>query len=215
MFTGLVAGQGVVVSAAHEGGQARLRIAPQFPFEDPRIGESVACNGVCLTMEQWSGRDFTAYASAETCSCTNIGALESGARINLERALALGERLGGHLVSGHVDALAVVDGVTTAGESRRVRFSCDPQWCRLIVPKGSVTLDGISLTVNRCGNGWFEVNIIPDTFRVTTAQNWKNGARVNLETDMIAKYVRNLLQPYGAEGKPSAITGEFLRKYGF
>lgn len=216
MFTGLVAGRGIIVSIMRSGGEARLRISPQFSFDEPCIGESVACNGVCLTLEEWLGRDFTAYASAETCACTNLGSLRNGMAINLERALALGQRLGGHLVSGHVDGVATVDSVMVAGESRKVRFSCDAQWSSLIVSKGSVTLDGISLTVNRCGSGWFEVNIIPETWGATTAQEWRSGVRVNLETDMIAKYVRQLLQPYGghAEKNPS-LTEDFLRRYGF
>ncbi len=115
MFTGLVEGQGAVVSIVRSGGEARLRIAPQFSFKDPCIGESVACNGVCLTLESWNGREFSAYASAETCSCTNLGSLEKGSLINLERALALGERLGGHLLSGQVDGLAAVDGGVPSG----------------------------------------------------------------------------------------------------
>ena len=219
MFTGLVNGQGTVVSVLRSGGEARLTVRPDFAWVKPAIGESISCNGVCLTMESWDASlaGFSAYASAETCACSNIGRLTAGSVINLERALALGDRLGGHIVSGHVDAMASVLSVDSAGQSRRVRFSCGREWSPLIVPKGSVTLDGISLTVNACSSGWFEVNVIPETWRVTTAAQWRPGTLVNLEADAIAKYVRSLLQPYVSEGQEegSRITMEFMRQHGF
>ncbi|MBP3729983.1 MAG: riboflavin synthase [Mailhella sp.] len=219
MFTGLVNGQGSVISAARFQGEVRLTIHPDFTWDKPSIGESVACNGVCLTMESWDAlrRTFNAYASAETCSCSTIGSLTAGAVINLERALALGDRLGGHIVSGHVDAVVSVISTEESGESKKNRFSFGTEWNTLIVPKGSVTLDGVSLTVNACGEGWFEVNVIPETQRMTTARLWKPGSRVNFEADAIAKYVRNLLQPYApaAPAAESRVTMEFLRRNGF
>ena len=228
MFTGLVEGQGRVTAMEKRGGDLLFRFHPLFAFEKPEIGESVACNGVCLTVEKWlpAGPEFTAFASAETASCTNLGGLRVGALVNMERAMQMGDRFGGHIVSGHVDCVAHVESLTEVGGSRRIRMAFDPQWSGEVVPKGSVTLDGISLTVNRCGAGWLEVNIIPETWRVTTAANWKPGASVNMETDVIAKYVKNLLQPYAggagqggssAEEKPaeSRVTMDFLLKNGF
>ena len=226
MFTGLVEGQGRVTAMEKRGGDILFRFHPLFAFDKPEIGESVACNGVCLTVEKWlpAGPEFTAFASAETASCTNLGGLRVGALVNMERAMQMGDRFGGHIVSGHVDCVAHVESMTEVGGSRRIRMAFDALWSGEVVPKGSVTLDGISLTVNRCGAGWLEVNIIPETWRVTTAANWKPGAAVNMETDVIAKYVKNLLQPYaGGEGasfgaareKESRVTMDFLLKNGF
>ena len=227
MFTGLVEGQGRVTAMEKRGGDLLFRFHPLFAFEKPEIGESVACNGVCLTVEKWlpAGPEFTAFASAETASCTNLGGLRVGTLVNMERAMQMGDRFGGHIVSGHVDCVARVESVTGIGGSRRIRMAFAPEWSTQVVPKGSVTLDGISLTVNRCGAGWLEVNIIPETWRVTTAANWKPGAAVNMETDVIAKSVKNLLQPYAggntggsfAEEKPaeSRVTMDFLLKNGF
>ena len=226
MFTGLVEGQGRVTAMEKRGGDILFRFHPLFAFEKPEIGESVACNGVCLTVEKWlpAGPEFTAFASAETASCTNLGGLRAGALVNMERAMQMGDRFGGHIVSGHVDCVAHVESMAEVGGSRRIRMAFSPEWSGEVVPKGSVTLDGISLTVNRCGAGWLEVNIIPETWRVTTAANWKPGVAVNMETDVIAKYVKNLLQPYAGAGqgahpaeKPaeSRVTMDFLLKNGF
>ncbi|MBQ4077255.1 MAG: riboflavin synthase [Mailhella sp.] len=228
MFTGLVEGQGRVTAMEKRGGDLLFRFHPLFAFDKPEIGESVACNGVCLTVEKWlpAGPEFTAFASAETASCTNLGGLRVGSLVNMERAMQMGDRFGGHIVSGHVDCVAHVESMTEVGGSRRMRMAFDAQWSGEVVPKGSVTLDGISLTVNRCGAGWLEVNIIPETWRVTTAASWKPGAAVNMETDVIAKYVKNLLQPYAggagqggapAQEKPaeSRVTMDFLLKNGF
>ena len=223
MFTGLVEGQGRVTAVEKRGGDLLFRFHPLFAWEKPEIGESVACNGVCLTMETWlpAGPDFTAFASAETASCTNLGSLRAGSLVNMERAMQMGDRFGGHIVSGHVDTAARVESVTPVGGSRRIRMVFEPEWSGEVVPKGSVTLDGISLTVNRCGEGWLEVNIIPETWRVTTAANWKPGAAVNMETDVIAKYVKNLLRPYAGNGDAakkapeSRVTMDFLLKNGF
>ena len=219
MFTGLVACTGTVVSVSFRNNEARIEVRPGIRWERPEQGESIACNGVCLTAEGWNALEnaFFAYASAETCSRTNIGSLRPGSRINLERALQLGGRLGGHIVSGHVDALSRVESAVPAGESRCVRLSCEARWSPFIVSKGSVTLDGISLTVNACGEGWFEVNIIPETWNATTACLWKAGSQVNMETDILAKYVCHLLGPYGgrAGGMDPGITMDLLARNGF
>ena len=219
MFTGLVEGQGRIEAMEKRGGDIRFRFHPLFPWERPEIGESIACNGVCLTMETWipAGPSFTVFASAETLACSNLGGLAVGDLVNMERAMAMGERFGGHIVSGHVDTVARVESVRPVGLSRCVRLVFDPSWSMQIVPKGSVTLDGISLTVNDCGPGFLEVNIIPETWRVTTVAVWRPGTAVNLETDVIGKYVKHLMQPYtGKEKAPEErVTMEFLRRNGF
>ncbi len=223
MFTGLVEGQGRVTAVEKRGGDLFFRFRPLFAFDKPEIGESVACNGVCLTVETWipAGPEFTAFASAETASCTNLGSLRVGSLVNMERAMKMGDRFGGHIVSGHVDCVAHVESMVEAGGSRRVRMAFAPEWSCQVVSKGSVTLDGISLTVNRCGSGFLEVNIIPETWRVTTAADWKAGAAVNMETDIVAKYVGSLLAPYGGAKVPapkeeeSRVTMDFLLKNGF
>ena len=216
MFTGIILGQGEIAAVERRRDELRLRVYPLFPLADPKIGESIAVNGACLTVEAWDGRTFSAYASAETLSCTALGDLRHGERVNLERALALGERLGGHLVSGHVDTVASVESIHLLGDSRCCRLNFEPAWSTQIIPKGSVALDGISLTVNNCGTGWLEVNVIPETWRVTTVSAWKTGRKVNLETDVIGKYVSRLLVPYADEKKHSSgLTMEFLQENGF
>lgn len=220
MFTGIVHGQGTLMALEKSGGQMRLRIHPLFAWNNPQIGESVAVNGTCLTMETWdaAGPFFSVYASMETMKQTALGTLRIGHRINLERALALGDRLGGHMVSGHVDTVAHVEGVRREGDSRRFRLNFDQTWSTLVIAKGSVALDGISLTVNQCAPGWLEVNVIPETWRVTTVADWKPGQPVNLETDMIGKYVHHALAPYNGEQSSSQAAGltvDFLREHGF
>lgn len=219
MFTGLIQGLGKVLSAVGQAqGQARetrLEIAPEFVLEQMARGESIAVNGACLTVETFTAERFFGYASAETLKLTNLGRLKAGSLVNLERALALGDRLGGHLVSGHVDCLARVDHSRQEGQSRRFRLTYPAQFSRLVVPKGSVTLDGISLTVNACGQGWLEVNIIPETWRNTTSAAWRPGDDVNMETDLIGKYVQRLLEPWAESRSPEAFSEAFLRKHGF
>lgn len=224
MFTGIVHGQGEVAALERRGGQMRLRLHPLFALSEPRVGESIAVNGICLTLESWdaASASFAAYASMETVTRTSLGDVRAGTRVNLERALALGDRLGGHLVSGHVDAVARVEGVRPAGDSRWCRLGFDPVWSSQIISKGSVALDGISLTVNACGPGWLEVNVIPETWRVTTVSTWTEGRPVNLETDLIGKYVQHLMTPYaGAEAvaagssAPAGLSFDFLREHGF
>lgn len=221
MFTGLILGQGSVSALLPSGDEARIRISSQVALVDLRIGESIAVNGACLSVEEGGRSHFTAYASAETLHRTTIGDLRSGSRVNLERALALGERLGGHLVSGHVDAVAEVAEIRPRGSSLviRVRFpqSMGPE----VIGKGSVALDGISLTVNDCGPDWLEVNVIPETARTTTVGLWRPGSRVNIESDLLGKYVRSFLQPWlpatgsPAEAEKAPLSLDFLHQHGF
>ena len=217
MFTGLVMGLGRVAAVDPRGDETRFRIQALFALDHIVVGESIAVNGACLTVETAKDREFTAYASAETLSKSGLGALKPGSQVNLERALALGDRLGGHLVSGHVDCLATVESVTRLGQSVRYRLAFPEDFSMFVVPKGSVALDGISLTVNECGSGFLTVNIIPSTQGATTIAFWKPGTTVNMETDMLGKYVLRMLLPWqeAKVGKDSKITEDFLRQHGF
>ncbi|MFH1915553.1 MAG: riboflavin synthase [Pseudomonadota bacterium] len=225
MFTGLIMGMGRVEAADARGAETRLRIRALFPLADIEAGESIAVNGTCLTVETFGDGWFTAYASRETLSVTSLGALKVGSKANLERAMAMGDRFGGHIVSGHVDCLAEVAGVRPAGESRIFRLSFPADQGRYVIPKGSVALDGISLTVNDCGPDWLEVNIIPETQKATTIAEWTPGRRVNMETDIIGKYVERMVAPWthsrtdsptgASDSGKSTITMEYLREHGF
>lgn len=224
MFTGIIQGQGEILSAENRGTETRFRIHPRFALTDYVTGESIAVNGACLTVETFGSDWFTAYASAETLSCTSLGALRTGSVVNLERALAMGDRLGGHIVSGHVDCLATVESIKPAGLSRIYRLTFPQEFGTQVVDKGSVTLDGISLTVNHCGPDFLEVNIIPETQKVTTISQWKPDSRVNMETDIIGKYVQRMMAPWARaernkgnseESRKSTLTMEFLREHGF
>ncbi len=218
MFTGIIWGVGQIAAMDRRGSETRFTVRPGFALTDYALGESIAVNGVCLTVETFGAGWFTAYASAETMSVTNLGALRVSSTVNLERALAMGDRLGGHLVSGHVDCLAEVLSIRQAGQSRIFKLGFPSAFAAQVIPKGSVALDGISLTVNDCGQDYLEVNIIPATQRETTISGWTPGQQVNMETDVIGKYVQRMLAPWN-EGRPqpasSSITPDFLKEHGF
>ncbi len=236
MFTGLIQGQGRLDSLQSQGQDMRLHITTHFALDNLQLGESIAVNGVCLTVESGNTHAFSAYVSAESLAHTNLGALRQGALVNLERALAVGDRLGGHIVSGHVDCVATVADITPAGQSRCITLHFPAKYSPEIITKGSVTLDGISLTINACGQsttssahaasddanapGFLQVNVIPETWEVTTVGQWRVGTQVNLETDIIGKYVRHMLSPFQeksapSQGQASAITENLLQKHGF
>lgn len=217
MFTGLIQGQGEILAMHRRGGECRLTIRALFALDHIVDGESIAVNGACLSVEHHAEREFSVYASAETMSRTSLRLLSPGATVNLERALAVGDRLGGHIVSGHVDCLATVDAVEPAGESCRITLRFPPERGAEVIAKGSVTLDGVSLTINECGPDFLTVNVIPDTQRRTTIGGWKPGVLVNMETDVIGKYVRGMLQPWQREARPAAsrVTEQFLAEHGF
>ena len=193
MFTGLVQGQAEIMRVAGRGGGLDLALRFKFAAGDLTVGESVSVNGACLTVESARDGGFTAHASAETINSSTLGGLKAGAVVNIERALRLGDRLGGHLVSGHVDAVAEVTALKERGPSREVWLAYPEELAAHVAAKGSVCLDGISLTVNACASGAFSVNIIPETLRATTAALWRPGVLVNLETDVLAKYVQSCL----------------------
>jgi len=215
MFTGLVQGMGKVETLERRGGQMRLSIKAGFELAEIALGESIAVNGVCLTVETSAKNAFSAYASVETMDTTNLGALGTGSSVNLERALALGDRLGGHLVSGHVDCLAQVDRVVPDGQSMRYTMTFPARFGVFVVEKGSVCLDGVSLTVNECGQDWLSVNVIPVTQAETTIAGWAPGRGVNMECDVIGKYVARMLDPYAQKTGSSRITDDFLKQHGF
>ncbi|MDR1947055.1 MAG: riboflavin synthase [Desulfovibrio sp.] len=211
MFTGLVEGMGETVDIVPGAGETRFAFHPLFPVDDWKKGESVAVNGVCLSVETFGPNFFTAYASRETLGASNLGELRKGDKVNLERALAIGERMGGHMVSAHSDAVAVVEATRAAGSSLCIRIKFPEKFSAQVIPKGSVALDGVSLTVNKCGPGFLEVNVIPETLAATTVGLWKKGRRVNFETDMIGKYVERILGRMTGNG----LSLDFLRDNGF
>jgi riboflavin synthase len=194
MFTGIVTDQGEILSLRQEG-DLHARISTSYDVDRLDIGASVSCDGVCLTVIA-KGREprpwFEVTASAETLSKTNLAAWAPGKRINLERALKVGDELGGHIVSGHVDGVATVVSVRAEGDSTRVRLRAPDPLARFIAPKGSVALDGISLTVNEVEGAEFGVNLIPHTKEVTTWGTLREGQPVNLEVDTMARYVARL-----------------------
>lgn len=217
MFTGLIEGVGVVRELRRSGGGAILTVTAPFAESSYLLGESIAVNGVCLTVTAFGGGTFRADVSPESLDCTNLGALHPGQRVNLERALRLGDRFGGHIVSGHVDAVAVLTDRKQDGNAIRLTFNLSAEHNRFLVAKGSVAIDGISLTVNRVEKDVFTVAIIPHTMEKTTLAAMVVGQRVNIETDMIAKYILRLLP--GGQGtatpEPPAMTLDFLAKHGF
>ena len=218
MFTGLIQGTGIIAAVEKKGLETRFTVRPGFVMHDPRPGESIAVNGACLTAENFSRDTFHVYASAQTMSVTNLKALSTGSHVNLERALALGDRLGGHLVSGHVDCLAGVEDIQAAGESKKITLVFPEEFNPQVINKGSVALDGVSLTITGCGPGWLQVNIIPATWKETTIALLKKGFQVNMETDLIGKYVQNMLGPWianQAQARGSKIDMDFLRQHGF
>lgn len=195
--------------------ESRFTIRTLFPAPEWVKGESIAVNGVCLSVETFDKESFTAYASAETLGISALDGLRRGSKVNLERALAMGDRLGGHMVSGHVDAVATVESMTPAGSSLRVRVAFPEEFSSQVIAKGSVALDGISLTINACGQGFLEVNIIPETQQSTTISQWQPGRRINFETDLIGKYVQQMLGAWQTKAPESKLSMDFLRENGF
>lgn len=194
MFTGIIEGVGAIASIEPRGGDVRLRVdAGTLPFEDVRLGESIAVNGVCLTVVAFDARSFEADASNETLALTTLGRLAAGAAVNLERAMRPNDRLGGHLVSGHVDGVGAVVSVHEDARAQRWRFSAPPALLRYIAKKGSICVDGVSLTVNEVDADGFEVALVPHTVAHTAFASTRTGDEVNLEIDVVARYVERLL----------------------
>ena len=211
MFTGIIKAKGTIGAMEKRGGDVRLCVRSDgLPWSDYELGESIAVNGVCLTAVTLHEDGFDTDVSVETLDVTGLGALSVGSEVNLEPALSLGERLGGHLVSGHVDCTGRV--VSRSADARSIRLGIEipAEYARYVAKKGSVCVDGVSLTVNEVSGNTFELNIIPHTAEVTIIDSYATGTVVNVEVDLLARYLERLLA-----GDSSGISMEFLKAHGY
>jgi riboflavin synthase len=218
MFTGIIEGLGTIAAIQASGKGRRLTVTADFDLLHSRVGDSISVNGACLTAVEIGSRRFVADVSPETLDRTTFGKAKIGERVNLERALRLSDRLDGHLVSGHIDGMGTIDQKKTAGNAVIVIIKVPESLSRYMIQKGSVAVDGISLTINQCSAGNFEVSVIPHTAGLTTIGVKAAGAPVNIETDMIGKYVERLLMPHHQQRAHETTTGldmQFLARSGF
>jgi len=216
LFTGIVEEIGIVRSIFSGRNSGEIEIEAKTVLEKTQIGDSIAVNGVCLTVTKLKSNSFTADVMPETLRRTNLGTLVSGSRVDLERAMPADGRFGGHIVSGHIDGTGTIVSMKHEENAVWVRIKASPEIIGLIIEKGSITIDGISLTVAGLGQEYFEVSIIPHTASETILLTKKAGDMVNLENDVVGKYVKRLL---GIDGGPvkqeSRVTLEFLKEHGF
>ena len=211
MFTGIIKARGKVTAIQPRGGDVRLSVrSTGLPWTDYDAGESIAVNGVCLTAVALHEDGFETDVSVETLSVTGLGKLEVGSPVNLEPSISLGERLGGHLVSGHVDCTGIVTSRSSDARSIRLVVEIPKDYARYVAKKGSVCVDGVSLTINEVSVNSFEVNIIPHTAEVTIIENYVVGTIVNIEVDLLARYTERLLNPDG-----SGISLDLLKAHGY
>ena len=216
MFTGIVEEMGQIRSIVRGASSAVLSIEANLILEDLKIGDSVAVNGVCLTATSIGAGGFTADVMHETLNRSSLGALQKGSHVNLERAMLANGRFGGHIVSGHIDGTGTIGSIQKDDNALWYTILADAKLLRYIVEKGSVTIDGISLTVADVQSDRFAVSLIPHTAKVTVLGEKRTGDIVNLETDIIGKYVEKLMKPVAEETKQkSGITMEFLAENGF
>ena len=211
MFTGIIKAKGIVTVMKRQGGDVRLTVrAADLPWSDYELGESIAVNGVCLTAVAFHVDGFDTDVSIETLDVTSLGQLDSGSVVNLEPALSLGERLGGHLVCGHVDCVGTVK--SRAADARSIRLSIEipAEYSRYVAKKGSVCVDGVSLTINEVSGNRFELNIIPHTAAVTIIDEYAVGTQVNVEVDLLARYIERLISKDG-----DGISLELLKAHGY
>ena len=208
MFTGIVEERGSVKKITRSGSGYSLEISAEKILEDIKLGDSISTNGVCLTVSGLTGNGFTADCMKQTLNMTNFSELKSGDFVNLERALAVGERLGGHFVSGHIDGIGVVKAIKKTQNDTVVRIEVDKSLIKNIISQGSIAVDGVSLTVSKLLDGAFEVSLIPTTLKDSGLGDLKVGSSVNIETDMLGKYVANIVTTPG-------LTKEFLFENGF
>ncbi|MCH8335673.1 MAG: riboflavin synthase [Proteobacteria bacterium] len=212
MFTGIIKAVGKVAKMEQQGGDLRLTItSADLPWKEFAVGESISINGVCLTAVEFLSNGFVADVSAETTKVTALANLAEGSKLNLEPSVALGERLGGHLVSGHVDCVGKIKTRETDARSVRLVVGIPAGYNRYIARKGAICIDGVSLTVNEVSDNTFSVNIIPHTADVTIIGDYRTGTEVNIEVDLLARYVERLL----ADGDDSAISEKYLRAHGY
>lgn len=218
MFTGLVEELGKIKSITKGTKSARLTIEGRVVLQDVKLGDSIAVNGTCLTVVEYTQRSFTADVMPETVRSTVLAELKSGDVVNLERTLRLGDRLGGHIVSGHVDGVGVIRSKERSDNAIVVTVEAPPQVMSYIIAKGSIAIDGTSLTIVDYGADWFSVSLIPHTASLTTVGLKEAGSKVNLEADVLGKYVAKLLGLQSGDEKkqvPSGLTMEFLQQHGF
>ena len=217
MFTGLILGKGTVLEKRSSGSGMIFTLESDFDLTGPEEGESIAVNGVCLTAKNIGSRKFTVDVSPESLSRTNLGKLSVGSKVNLERALRLSDRLGGHMVSGHVDAVSTVLEKRPVQNFVQFTFRIPAGLGKYIIEKGSIAIDGTSLTVNNCDDKTFSIVVIPHTLEVTLLGTLREGDSVNIEVDLIGKYVEKMLQadPGNPVKSQGGINPEFLAKHGF
>jgi len=220
MFTGIIEGLGTVAKLRSSGRGKRLVVTTDFRLKEMKIGDSIAVNGACLTAVMISANRFEADLSPETLSRTTLNKVKTGDRVNLERALRISDRLDGHLVSGHIDGIGTLSGREGDDNAMIITIAVPEALSRYMIPKGSVAVDGISLTLNHCSHDRFSVSIIPHTFKLTTLGFKKKGDAVNIETDMIGKYVERFVGATegGYEkgsGKKAPVDMGLLLKSGF
>ncbi|MGI6105970.1 MAG: riboflavin synthase [Raoultibacter sp.] len=215
MFTGIVEEMGSVAAIKRGAKSSVLTISGDVIFDDMGLGDSIAVNGVCLTVTRFADKRFDADVMNETLSRSSLGDLALGSRVNLERATPMNGRFGGHIVSGHIDGVGTVAEITRDDNAIWYRIAVNPEVMRYIVEKGSVALDGISLTVAKLSQGDFSVSIIPHTVENTVLSQKKVGDIINVENDVIGKYVERLMSNKQPDEQQSSITLEFLSKHGF
>lgn len=219
MFTGIIEGLGTIRGIQPAGEGCKLAIDADFALSGTKLGDSIAVNGACLTAVALNGRNFTVDVSPETLAKTTFGGARVGDRVNLERALRLSDRLDGHLVSGHIDGMGTLFERKQHSNAIIIAFRVPQSLARYMIPKGSLAVDGVSLTINACTADGFEVSIIPHTAKLTTVGRKSVGDAVNIETDMIGKYVERFVtgarDPSDADRRDGAVNMEFLAKYGF
>ena len=215
MFTGITRAKGQIDSIEPRGGDLRITVrAEALPWKDYAIGESISVNGVCLTAIELKADGFVADVSVETMDVTALGELSSGSQVNLEPAMAVGERLGGHIVSGHVDCIGTLKAREQDARSVRLEFEIPRRYCRYVARKGSICIDGVSLTINEVSGNGFGVNIIPHTADVTIIGDYRTGTRVNIEVDLLARYLERLVGHADDDDK-GGITKDFLKVHGY
>ncbi len=211
MFTGIIKAKGTITSMQRRSGDVRMTVSsPDMPWSDYEIGESIAVSGVCLTAVALHEDGFDTDVSNETLSVTALASIGEGSSVNLEPAMAVGERLGRHIVSGHVDCVGKVLSVDEDARSMRLKLEMPREYARYVAKKGSICIDGVSLTINEVSGNTFEVNIIPHTADVTTIGEYATGSLVNIEVDLLARYLERMLSA-DADG----ISLEFLKTHGY
>jgi riboflavin synthase len=216
MFTGIIVSVGNIATISPQGGDFRLKIhSGKLSLTDTALGDSIAVNGICLTAVELGRDHFCADVSNETLSRTTLKSARSGAQVNLELALTPNSRLGGHIVSGHVDGIGTLLQIQPDGRSLRFTFRAPENLAKYIAEKGSVCIDGVSLTVNRVDGCEFDVNIVPHTLQETTLGALQSGNQVNLEADIIARYLERLLLGEAAKNYQGGISEAFLKNSGF